>query len=1222
MYGQLLYELERVARRYRRFFAWKRLAACALVFAAVGLVCLGLAHAMGWGGQIVAPFLAGIAILALIVSVITAKASARDRRWVARQVEARHSNLRELVSTAAEQQPLFPNGRFGYLQTIVIRDAVQHSQSHDWLDVVSSGKLRRVRWAGLCSLVLLAAVTGTLAVHARQHKTMLHLPFLPQPVAKATEYRVTVSPGDTEAERGTSLVVTARFEGPVPDNATLVCAADDEEAVRIPMSLSLSDPLFGGRLADVRKDFTYRVEYASQSTEDFRVAVYDLPELQRADALLVFPDYTSQETKLIEDTRRITAVEGTELTLLCRLNIPVEQAQLVAEQGETIELQATTDDPTVYKMTRALQETGRYKLHLTAKAGRRNKLPPEFVFRVVPNQPPDVKVTMPARDVRVSPIEELEAAASAWDDIGLNTFGISYQLAGAEEEEITLGGQASEKERQQIEHLIELETLRAEPDQLLSYYFWAEDFGPDGEPRRTLGDMYFAEVRYFEEIFRQGQQPPGGQQQQKQQQSENAQQAGQLAELQKQIINATWTVIRREVSQKPTDDFKPDVQKLLDSQQELLGPLAELAQKVRDPEAGQHITDVKRHMDDAITHLTEAIQANSVDSLKPALAAEKAAYQALLRLRAREHRVSRGRPQQSQSAKSSASGPQSRAQQQLKQLQLKNSQDRYETQQQARSQQELANQENLQVLNRLRDLARRQDDLNRRLKELQSALEEAQTEEEREEIRRQLKRLQDQEEELLRDLDELAERMQRPENQESMADARQKLEQTRRNMRQASESLRDGQVSRAVASGTRAERELKEMREEFQNRTANRFSEEMKQLRAEARRLDQKEDELSQQLRDLEQPDGKRRRLNDGSKREEVSEGLQQQREDLRRLLEGMQETSEDAEDAEPLMARQLYDSIRQTQQRRVDDALDAARRLLDAGLMDQSGAVEAVAKEGLQDLKEGVEKAAESILGDETEALRRAHETLTDLAEELNDEVATADGRREEDSEDRRPDRTGGESTEARKPDEDQPDPFGRRTRKPDATPAADPREAKPGSSPSGRPGERPQDSPARPTPSDGKSQSKQSPSAPSKNGQQRDGQNLSRGGGSDRPDGPESPRDGPMGGEDFSRWSDRLREVEEMIDSPDLRGEAAQIRDRARGIRRDFRRGGSKGPNWDLVREFVAQPLNELRDRVAEELLRRENRELMVPVDRDPVPAKYADPVRRYYERLGRGR
>ena len=1214
MYGQLLHELERVARRYRGFFAWKRLAVCAFAFVVIGLLCLGLAHAMGWGGQVVAPFLAGIAILALIVSVLTARASAHDRRWVARQVEARHSDLRDLLSTAVEQRPLLPNARFGYLQTVVIQNAVQHSQRHDWLDVVPPRKLRRTRWAGLLSLALLAAVTGGLAVYAKRNETTLHLPFLPQPQAEALEYRVTISPGDTETERGSSLVVTARFEGPVPDNSTLVYQSDDEEAVRLPMSLSLSDPLFGGHLADVRKDFTYRVEYADQSTEDFQVSVYDLPELERADASLVFPEYTSQEPKLVEDTRRITAVEGTELTLLCRLNIPVEQAQLVSEDGKTVELQATTDDPTMYKMTQTLQETVRYKLELVAEAGRRNKLPPEFVFRVTPNGPPDVKVAMPAKDVRVSPIEELETAGSVWDDIGLNSYGISYQLASAEEKQIILGGQAPDRERQQIEHLIELETLQAQPDQLLSYYFWAEDFGPDGKPRRTLGDMYFAEVRHFEEIFREGQQPPGGQQQsqQQQQQGQNAQEASQLAELQKQIINATWTVIRREVGSTPTDEFTPDAQKLLDSQKELLGPLAELAGKLQDPQSGQYVADVKQHMDDAITHLTEAVQGNSIKSLHPALTAEKAAYQALLRLRAREHRVSRGQPQQSQTAQSSASGSQSRAQQQLEQLQLNNSQNRYETQQQALSQQELANQENLQVLNRLRDLARRQDDLNRRLKELQSALEEAQTEQEREEIRRQLKRLRDQEDELLRDLDELAERMERPENQESMADARQNLEQTRQNMRQTTESLREGQVSRAVASGTRAERELKEMREEFQNRTANRFSEEMRQLRAEARRLDQREDELAQQLRDLEQPDRERRQLGDRSKREEVSEGLRQQGEDLQRLLEGMQETSEDAEDAEPLMARQLYDSIRQTQQGRVDDALGAARRLLDAGLMDQSRDVEAVAGQGIEELKEGVEKAADNVLGDETEALRRAHETLTDLAEELGDELATVDGRREQNPEARKPNRASGRPGDARAPDDEQPD--------------SNQQDAKPDSSPAGRPGERPEDSPARPTPTNGKPQPKQSPSVTGggqpRDGQPKDGQDTGRGGGRERSNQPESPRDGPMGGEDFLEWSDRLREVEEMMDSPDLRSEAARIRDRARGIRREFRRGGTKGPNWDLVQEFVAEPLNELRDRVAEELLRRENREQMVPIDRDPVPGKYADSVRRYYERLGSGK
>ncbi len=93
-------------------------------------------------------------------------------------------------------------------------------------------------------------------------------------------------------------------------------------------------------------------------------------------------------------------------------------------------------------------------------------------------------------------------------------------------------------------------------------------------------------------------------------------------------------------------------------------------------------------------------------------------------------------------------------------------------------------------------------------------------------------------------------------------------------------------------------------------------------------------------------------------------------------------------------------------------------------------------------------------------------------------------------------------------------------------------------------------------------------------------------------------------------------------MVDDPELRAEAARIRDRARAVRRDFRREGFEGPNWDLAREFVAQPLNELRDRIAEELLRRQPDENLVPIDRDPVPVKYADQVRRYFEGLGGGK
>ena len=92
-------------------------------------------------------------------------------------------------------------------------------------------------------------------------------------------------------------------------------------------------------------------------------------------------------------------------------------------------------------------------------------------------------------------------------------------------------------------------------------------------------------------------------------------------------------------------------------------------------------------------------------------------------------------------------------------------------------------------------------------------------------------------------------------------------------------------------------------------------------------------------------------------------------------------------------------------------------------------------------------------------------------------------------------------------------------------------------------------------------------------------------------------------------------------MVGDPRMRAEAATIRERAKAVRAEFNRH-SKEPNWDLVRESIGKPLLELRDAVAQELMKRESSEALVPIDREPVPPEYADQVRRYYERLGSGK
>jgi hypothetical protein len=90
-------------------------------------------------------------------------------------------------------------------------------------------------------------------------------------------------------------------------------------------------------------------------------------------------------------------------------------------------------------------------------------------------------------------------------------------------------------------------------------------------------------------------------------------------------------------------------------------------------------------------------------------------------------------------------------------------------------------------------------------------------------------------------------------------------------------------------------------------------------------------------------------------------------------------------------------------------------------------------------------------------------------------------------------------------------------------------------------------------------------------------------------------------------------------MVDEPFLQNQMATARERARVMRQEYRRDLKK-PDWTVVQLQVLKPLVEVRDRIAEELARREPKDNLVPIDRDPVPTRYSELVRRYYEELGK--
>lgn len=1425
--------LEPVAQRQRQWRFWKDLTLGWTVLAAVALGFVLVKRFHGWDSPLT-PWVLGLVALAAGVRIWWRTGNwAPDYRQLARQIERHQPELHALLLTAVEQRPDPATRQYHYLQERVIQQAIDESVKQRWIDVVSR---RQLFWMRCGHLAALAALAGLL----------INLPSVtpapPSAAAATGKTGIEVTPGDALVERGSGLVVMARVTGPLPAEVHLVVGADTNTAWRLPLSKTLNDPIFGGSLKEVQSNLVYHLEFDDQRTRDFKVTVFDHPRLERADARLTFPEFTGLGVKQIPDTRRVTAVEGSTLDLALQLNKPVKSAAFVAKDRTVVPLEVDTNKPLASLKSFAIQTNKIFDLQLVDEAGRTNKVPAQFVIDAVPNRRPEIKVASPRGDHRVSPLEEITFQGEAVDDFGLRGLGLTYRVGGGASNSVVLGQSASAGEKKPFTHLLKLEDLGTQPDQLIAWFVWADDVGPDGQVRRSSSDMYFLEVRPFEEIFREAQAPDSqGEQQQQQRQNE----AGKLAESQKQIVNATWKLQRQETGKDPSEPYKRDAGVVKQAQESLLEKMQAAKERVEDPRMQGLIEAVEKEMEKAVKHLTAAT--DSPAPLPDALTAEQAAYQALLKLSTREVQVAKSRNRQSQGQQSA------QMQSQLDQLDLKQSDDRYEKQSQAATPQTAEQQEQLTILNRLKELAQRQNDLNEKIKELQTALQEAKTDAEREEIRRRLKRLREEEQQLLADVDELRQRMEQSENQALTADARKQLEKTRADVQRAAEALRQEEASQALAAGTRAQRDLQQLRDDFRKKNASQFTEDMRKLRAEARDLAQKEEDIGKQIEGLSE-NNRRKTLTDSDEAKGVADRMQQQKGSLTNVLDAMRRVSEQAETSEPLLSKHLYDTLRKASQANTDNSLSLSQELLKKNFVREAGQFEQRARSEIHDLKRGVERAAESVLGDETEALRLAKRELDDLSRQIENEIAQANasgspggpqtnqnqraqaraggGRQQNQT----PNAQRGQAAQAGQPQGDDQDPAaaspqdqnsgqqaqqrgaGQQSQQANARSASqpgnrqaaanqpgqqgEPQEGQPGEeqqmamnqrgeqanqaaqanrqgqqaqtnrgqqgqqNQQGRqgqqgqgqqpqeaqdqqqnaesqqdqnapgqqaqnnprqPGQRPQNQPGQQgqqgqgqqpqnaqnqQPPNANSQQAQNaqgqpgqqPGQPAPQAQNPQGQggqnqqqnqnaqaqngrgqgnpqnprdpqarqqgeprdptqanaanpqgapgqdeearkpgrrmgdqriqtaNAERGAGGrqqrrggnffDEPDAPTDadPR-GPLTGRDYENWSDRLGNVEEMIDEPDLRNELAQVRERARSVRSEFKRQG-KSPQWPFVQTQIAEPLVEVRNRVAEELAKRESKDALVPIDRDPVPTQFSDLVRRYYEKLGQNK
>jgi hypothetical protein len=238
------------------------------------------------------------------------------------------------------------------------------------------------------------------------------------------------------------------------------------------------------------------------------------------------------------------------------------------------------------------------------------------------------------------------------------------------------------------------------------------------------------------------------------------------------------------------------------------------------------------------------------------------------------------------------------------------------------------------------------------------------------------------------------------------------------------------------------------------------------------------------------------------------------------------------------------------------DNLLEIGSQLVDRGFLPQAGEVERSVRTNLTELADRVTHAADSVLGSQADALRYAQTELDDLSRQLEREIG------------------GGTNAVSA-----------------GSTPSQTREQTQNGGNPNAAGG------------TDG--------GAGNTDQLRQIAESLGQAGRA-------AGNGGPITGNNYAAWSRQLRDVESVLDSPDLRNQLAAVRDRVGAFRAEYR-NSQRAPSAEIVREQLLMPLSQVQVWVREELARQEKSGSLVPLDRDPVPENYSELVRKYYEKLG---
>ena len=892
---------------------------------------------------------------------------------VALNVERKHRDLEDrLVSALQFGEAETEDPIKSHLLQRLVTDAVERTDGIDFKATIDKSKKRK-------HIGIAVAVLAGCALIALIFPTELNISInrLLSPWEKTEPVfttKLTVEPGNARILRGRSLAINLEVTGKAADKARLIykkgdSAADTEsQGQEIDMmQIEGEKHRFGYEIFNINENMEYYVTANGIESERYTVEVFDMPKVTAVEVTYTYPEYTQLNPITQQGEGNIRAVAGSQAEVRITTNKTIESATLTVEAQDPTPM--LISDGRTLTTTLDVLTDGKYTVKLLCVDGFNNQTPIEYTITAIPDEPPEVAIKEPGRDIKATKLEEVKVLAEAVDDYGVESMTLMYSVGSGEPQELEAETvEVKEKKIISGAYVFYLEELDVEPGEIISYYAQATDNNTRTGPGTGTSELYFIEIRPFNERYMQmdaeGQQSPEGQP------------FPNLIADQQTIIKNTWKHIHSRPSPM-TEDYQSAVKKIGDEQDQLKDKTQrvtdELSMSMRDANVDP---EMLMNLEAAVAKMGEA--SGELHAVKPkaALPHEQDALELLTKAMMELDKVlTRMRSGGSQAAADNI-------EMDMEDLQDTIEQDENELDEQMSEQTQ-------ELLDQARDMLSQQEQLTEQSQQMAREGQPSQ---------REMQQNSQQEQQMAGQAQQMAEQAQQmgqssgqgagqSNTGQRMVQAGEALQRASENMQAASENMGAGQPQMGAAKGEKAEENLQQAIEDLEKVAAQYTDQALESVTETLDQLVADQSEVQEQTETLEEED---RRNDIGPEDLRNASELANQQRNLRRDLEQLQRNlsnlREALSDNELQAARNVGDANRRIIEEQVPENMEDAQRALQWRNFQSSDREQREVLDTLLEARDDLQQARTNLAETEEEQLDAALDQIESWAAQMED--------------------------------------------------------------------------------------------------------------------------------------------------------------------------------------------------------------------------------------------